>query len=87
VPDAVLHSPITTRTDFEGHDDLRTLMRAVFSTLDDIRYYADVGDATQRALFTAVASVASTSKRRRSCASGMTRSSARSRSGFVRCPA
>ena len=50
-PDVVLRSPITMRTDFHGHDDIRTLMRAVFASIEDIRYHADIGDATQRALF------------------------------------
>jgi hypothetical protein len=49
--DVVLHSPITLRTEFRGHDDLRALMRAVFSSIEDISYFEDVGDATTRALF------------------------------------
>jgi hypothetical protein len=50
-PDVVVRSPITLRTDFHGHDDIRKLMRAVFASIEDIRYHADIGDATQRALF------------------------------------
>jgi ketosteroid isomerase-like protein len=50
-PDVVLHSPITLRTDFRGHDEIRDLMRAVFASIEDIRYHADVGDAATRALF------------------------------------
>jgi SnoaL-like domain len=50
-PDVVLRSPITLRTDFRGHDDIRTLMRAVFASIQDIRYHTDVGDAATRALF------------------------------------
>jgi hypothetical protein len=50
-PDVVLHSPITMREQFRGHDELRVLMRAVFASIEDIRYFEDVGDATTRALF------------------------------------
>jgi SnoaL-like domain len=50
-PDVVLHSPITMRTDFRGHDAIRELMRAVFATIEDIRYFEDVGDERTRALF------------------------------------
>ena len=50
-PDVVLRSPITTRIEFRGHDEIRTLMRAVFASIRDIHYYADVGDAGTRALF------------------------------------
>jgi hypothetical protein len=50
-PDVVLRSPITLRTDFRGHDEIRILMRAVFASIEDIRYHADVGDAATRALF------------------------------------
>lgn len=50
-PDVVLHSPITARTRFCGHDEIRVLMGAVFSNIEDIRYFEDVGDATTRALF------------------------------------
>src|SRR3954471_4255683 len=50
-PGVVLHSPITARTVFRGHDELRVLMRAVLASIEDIRYFEDVGDATTRALF------------------------------------
>jgi hypothetical protein len=51
VPDVVLHSPITARTPFSGHDEMRALMRAVFASIEDIRYFEDIGDAETRALF------------------------------------
>ncbi len=50
-PDIALHSLITMRTQFRGHDEMRTLMRALFASVQDIRYFEDVGDATTRALF------------------------------------
>src|SRR5215213_5216722 len=50
-PDVVLHSPITARTQFRGHDEMRTLMRAVLASVEGIRYFEDVGDANTRALF------------------------------------
>lgn len=50
-PDVVLHSPITLRTQFRGHDQARALMRAVLASIQDIRYFEDVGDDTTRALF------------------------------------
>jgi hypothetical protein len=49
--DVVLHSPITDRVSFRGRAELGELMRSVFATLEDIRYFADVGDARTRALF------------------------------------
>lgn len=49
--DVVLHSPITMRTQFRGHEELRVLMRAVFASIHGIRYYEDIGDAATRALF------------------------------------
>jgi hypothetical protein len=50
-PDVVLNSPITSRVVFRGHDEVRELMRSVFLTIKDIRYFADVGDDHTRALF------------------------------------
>lgn len=50
-PDVVLHSPITMRTRFRGHDEMRALMRAVFASIDAIHYFEDIGDAATRALF------------------------------------
>jgi hypothetical protein len=49
--DVVLRSPITDRVTFRGRGELGELMRSVFATLEDIRYFADVGDARTRALF------------------------------------
>jgi hypothetical protein len=50
-PDVVLHSPITDRAAFHGHDEMRELLRAIFATINDIGYVAEVGDARTRALF------------------------------------
>ena len=50
-PDVVLNSPITDRVVFRGPDEVRELLRSVFATISDIRYYADVGDERTRALF------------------------------------
>jgi SnoaL-like domain len=50
-PDVVLHSPFTPRVQFRGHEPMRTLMQAVFASIEDIRYFEDVGDSTTRALF------------------------------------
>ncbi len=49
-PQIVIHSPLTNRTDFRGHDDVRALMRAVFATVENIRYTDDIGDERVRAL-------------------------------------
>lgn len=49
--DAVLHSPITMRTDFRGHAELGELVGAVFATVQDIAFFEEVGDASTRALF------------------------------------
>jgi hypothetical protein len=49
-PDVVIHSPLTDRTHFQGHDDVRALIRAVFATIHDIRYIHDIGDEHTRAL-------------------------------------
>jgi SnoaL-like protein len=49
--DVVLRSPITNRVVFRGTDQVREVVRAVFSTLEDIDYFADVGDQRTRALF------------------------------------
>jgi hypothetical protein len=49
-PNILIHSPLTDRTHFEGHDDVRTLMLAVFATIHDIRYTDDIGDEHTRAL-------------------------------------
>jgi hypothetical protein len=50
-PDVVLNSPITDRVVFRGRDEVRVLLRSVFATIGDIRYFADVGDERTRALF------------------------------------
>src|SRR2546423_1010387 len=50
-PDVVLHSPITDRVAFHGRDEVRELLGSVFATIEDIRYFADVGDMRTRALF------------------------------------
>ncbi len=50
-PDVVLRSPITARTQFRGHGQMRALMHAVFASIQDIRYFEDIGDASTRALF------------------------------------
>jgi len=49
--DVVLRSPFTDRVLFRGRGEMRELMQAVFATVEDIRYFADVGDARTRALF------------------------------------
>jgi SnoaL-like protein len=49
--DVVLRSPITDRVRFQGRAELGELMRSVFATVEDIHYFADVGDARTRALF------------------------------------
>lgn len=50
-PDVVLNSPITDRVTFRGRDEVRELLRTVFVTISDIRYFADIGDERTRALF------------------------------------
>jgi hypothetical protein len=49
--DVVLNSPITDRVTFRGRDEVRELLRTVFVTISDIRYFADIGDERTRALF------------------------------------
>ena len=49
-PQVVFHSPLTTLTSFEGHEQVRALMEAVFATINNIRYSDDIGDETVRAL-------------------------------------
>ncbi len=49
-PNAVFQSPLTTRTRFEGQEEIRVLMQAIFATIADIRYTVDVGDERVRAL-------------------------------------
>jgi SnoaL-like domain len=49
--DVALHSPITERASFQGQSDVRVALRALFATLEDVEYLADVGEGTTRALF------------------------------------
>ena len=49
--DVALHSPMTQRAVFEGHTDMRMAVIALFATLEDVEYLADVGEGTTRALF------------------------------------
>src|SRR4051794_34966219 len=49
--DVVLHSPMTQRATFQGHSDMRIALRALFATLEDIDYLADIGEDTTRAVF------------------------------------
>lgn len=50
-PGARLRSPITMLTEFDEVERLRELMVAVFESIEDIRYFEDVGDESVRALF------------------------------------
>ena len=47
-PEAELISPISGRMVFRGHDDLRALLSAVYSTLKDWRWREEFGDAQHR---------------------------------------
>jgi hypothetical protein len=47
-PDAVLHSPLTSRVRFSGHAELRPLLEVAFSHLRDVRFGTDTGDASTR---------------------------------------
>lgn len=49
--DVTLHSPITDRVSFTGHDEMRELLRLVFETVEDITYFADTGDARIRTVY------------------------------------
>jgi hypothetical protein len=49
--DVVFHSPLTDRAAFHGHAEMRELVEAVFDTITDIHFFADVGDGRTRALF------------------------------------
>jgi hypothetical protein len=50
-PRVVLRSPISARAEFRGTADMRELMRSVFDSIEDIRYYEDLGDDRARAVF------------------------------------
>ena len=43
-PDAVLHSPITGRFDFRGHEQLRALYRAILDVTTDVEYTHETRD-------------------------------------------
>jgi hypothetical protein len=43
-PDAVLVSPISARLVFGGHEDLRVLLSAVYSSINGLRWHEEVGD-------------------------------------------
>ncbi|MEU0796984.1 nuclear transport factor 2 family protein [Amycolatopsis sp. NPDC005961] len=47
-PDAVLHSPLTSRVRFTGHAQLRPLIEVAYAHLSDIRFHTDVGDERTR---------------------------------------
>jgi hypothetical protein len=48
--DVVLHSPITDRFAFRGHEQLRALMEDVHAVVSESAYVADVGDDRTRVL-------------------------------------
>lgn len=50
-PTVVLRSPISANAEFRGQAEMRELMRAVFATIDGIRYFEDLGDDRSRAVF------------------------------------
>ena len=45
-PDAVLHSPLTTRLTFIGHEQIRALAQVLVEVLDDLRYTGEACDGT-----------------------------------------
>ncbi len=47
-PDAVLHSPLTSRVRFTGHAELRALIEVAYAHLTEIRFHTDVGDDRTR---------------------------------------
>ena len=47
-PDAELVSPLSGRMTFRGHDDLRVLLGAVYSTLSDLRWGEQMGAGPAR---------------------------------------
>jgi hypothetical protein len=49
-PEIVVHSPITDSAHFEGLEEVRRLMTAVFATFEDVRYFEDFGDDRTRFL-------------------------------------
>ena len=50
-PNVVLRYPITDRIAFRGLDQMRDLFPSIFATIQNIRYFADIGDTRTRALF------------------------------------
>jgi hypothetical protein len=49
-PDAEVVSPLSGRMVFRGHDDLRILLGAVYSTTSDMSWNEEVGDGPARIL-------------------------------------
>jgi hypothetical protein len=49
-PDAVLHSPLTSRVRFTGRAELRPLIEVAYRHLKDIRFHTDTGDERTRVL-------------------------------------
>ena len=49
--DVAFHSPLTQRARFERHTNVRMALVALFATVEEIEYLADVGEGTTRALF------------------------------------
>jgi hypothetical protein len=47
-PDAVVHSPLTSRVRFTGHAQLRPLIEVAYAHLTGIRFHTDVGDERTR---------------------------------------
>ena len=47
-PDVVLHSPLTSRIRFTGHDQLRSLLEVAYTRLSQVRFHTDVGDERTR---------------------------------------
>lgn len=47
-PDAELVSPVSGRMVFRGHDDLRVLLSAVYSTVTDLSWREEIGDGAVR---------------------------------------
>lgn len=49
--DVLLRSPITNQVVFRGRAEVSEILTSVFSVLEDIEYFADIGDQHTRALF------------------------------------
>ncbi len=47
-PDAVVHSPLTSRVRFTGHAELGPLLEVAYSHLRDVRFHTDIGDESKR---------------------------------------